>query len=81
VDAERLPTFYLQASPFGHDDSLRLRALVSYELLSERGPALVPPYFSAYVDFVERGLMVYSRGIDWGRTATPQTNNYDYPTM
>ncbi len=81
VDTQRRPTFYLQHGEQGPDDSVRLRALLSFQLLAQRGPALVPPYFSAYVDFVERGLMVYSRGIDWGRGATPQTNNFDYPTM
>ncbi|MBN8506336.1 MAG: sensor histidine kinase [Burkholderiales bacterium] len=81
VDAQWRPTFYLQHGQSGPDDDMRWRALLSHQLLSERGPALVPPHFSAYVDFVERGLMVYSRGIDWGRGATPQTNNFDYPTM
>lgn len=81
VDTERAPTFYLQHGEHGPDASARLRAVVSYELLREQGPALVPPFFSAYVDFVEKGLMVYSRGIDWGRSATPQSDNHDYPTM
>lgn len=83
VDTERAPTFYLQPGPHrsGLDDDVRRRAVVSYELLRERGPALVPPLFSAYVDFIEKGLMVYAPGIDWGRSATPATNNLDYPTM
>lgn len=81
VDIDRAPTFYLQHGRDGPDASARLRAVVSYELLREQGPALVPPFFSAYVDFVEKGLMVYSRGVDWGRSATPQSDNHDYPTM
>ncbi len=81
VDPDRAPTFYLQHGAQGPDASARLRAVLSYELLREQGPALVPPFFSAYVDFVEKGLMVYSRGVDWGRSATPQTDNHDYPTM
>lgn len=81
VDTRNRPTFYLQHGEQGPDDSVRQRALLSYQLLLERGPALVPPYFSAYVDFVERGLMVFSPGIDWGRSATPQTNNFDSPTV
>jgi len=81
VDPLRVPTFYLQHGPSGPDASARRRAVVSYELLAAQGPALVPPFFSVYVDFVEKGLMVYSRGIDWGRSATPSTDNHDYPTM
>ncbi|MDC8784714.1 sensor histidine kinase [Roseateles koreensis] len=80
VDAKRKPTFYLQHGQ-GLSDDARLRAVVSYELLADQGPALVPPFFSAYVDFVEKGLMVFSNGIDWGRSATPATDNFDYPTM
>ncbi len=79
-DTHRHPTFYLQDGQ-GITSSIRRRAIASFDLLSERGPALVPPYFSAYVDFVERGLMVYSPGIDWGAAATPQTDNLTYPTM
>ncbi|MEH0167704.1 sensor histidine kinase [Roseateles microcysteis] len=80
VDTERAPTFYLQGSkPL--DADVRRRAVLGYELLREQGPALVPPFFSAYTDFVEKGLMVYSRGIDWGKGATPATDNFNYPTM
>ncbi|MDT9001883.1 sensor histidine kinase [Paucibacter sp. APW11] len=81
LDPERRPTFYLQHGQQGPDASVRRRAVASYELLSEQGPALVPPFFSVYTDFVEKGLMVYSRGIDWGRGATPATDNFNYPTM
>ena len=86
VDTERRPTFYLQDNPAlqpgaPDPDGIRRRAVASYDLLAERGPALVPPYFSAYIDFVEKGLMVYSRGIDWGASASPQTDNFSYPTM
>jgi signal transduction histidine kinase len=81
VDTALAPTFYLQHGIAGPDASVQLRAVVSYELLREQGPALVPPFFSTYVDFVEKGLMVYSRGIDWGRSATPESDNHDYPTM
>ena len=81
IDTDRAPTFYLQHGAQGPDPQLRLRAVASYELLREQGPALTPPFFSAYVDFVEKGLMVFSRGVDWGRSATPQTDNNDYPTM
>ncbi|MEL4177694.1 ATP-binding protein [Roseateles sp. PN1] len=80
VDAKRRPTFYLQNGQ-GLSADERLRAVVSHDLLAEQGPALVPPFFSAYVDFVEKGLMVYSNGIDWGASATPATDNFDYPTM
>lgn len=75
-----LPSLYLQ-----HDalitESLSVRALVSYELLKERGPALVPPYYSVYMDFVEKGLMVYSPYVNWGASATRETDNFNYPTM
>lgn len=81
IDTERAPTFYLQHGPNGPDASVRRRAVVSHQLLLEQGPALVPPFFSVYTDFVEKGLMVYSRGIDWGRGATPATDNFNYPTM
>jgi signal transduction histidine kinase len=86
VAPDRRPTFYLQDNPAlqpgaPDPDGIRRRAVASYDLLAERGPALVPPYFSAYIDFVEKGLMVYSRGIDWGAGATPQTDNFSYPTM
>lgn len=80
VDAKRRPTFYLQNGQ-GLSADERLRAVVSHDLLAEQGPALVPPFFSAYVDFVEKGLMVYSNGIDWGASATPASDNFDYPTM
>lgn len=80
IDTEHAPTFYLQGGP-QLDPQVRRRAVLSYELLREQGPALVPPFFSAYTDFVEKGLMVYSRGIDWGKGATPATDNFSYPTM
>lgn len=76
-DTHRHPTFYLQDGQ-GITPSIRRRAIASFDLLSERGPALVPPYFSAYVDFVERGLMVYSPGIDWGRRH-PANRQFDLP--
>lgn len=78
VDPRRAPTLYLRNAD---DASARRRAVASYELLREQGPALVPPFFSVYMDFVEVGLMVYAGGIDWGGQATPQTDNFDYPTM
>lgn len=81
IDTERAPTFYLQHGAQGPDASVRRRAVVSHQLLLEQGPALVPPFFSVYTDFVEKGLMVFSRGIDWGRSATPATDNFSYPTM
>ena len=81
IDTERAPTFYLQHGAQGPDASTRRRAVVSHQLLSEQGPALVPPFFSVYTDFVEKGLMVFSQGIDWGRSATPATDNFSYPTM
>ncbi|GAB3790838.1 putative bifunctional diguanylate cyclase/phosphodiesterase [Dyella agri] len=81
VDTESAPTLYLHEGPHGLSDSVRLRAVVSYELLREQGPALVPPFFSAYMDFVENGLMVYSRGINWGGNANAQASNANYPTM
>ena len=81
IDTEHAPTFYLQHGAHGPDASARRRAVVSHQLLLEQGPALVPPFFSVYTDFVEKGLMVFSRGIDWGRSATPATDNFSYPTM
>jgi len=81
IDTQRAPTFYLQHGATGPDASVRRRAVVSHQLLAEQGPALVPPYFSAYTDFVEKGLMVFSPGIDWGKSATPATDNFSYPTM
>ncbi|MGM9515443.1 sensor histidine kinase [Roseateles sp. DB2] len=81
IDTERAPTFYLQHGTQGPDASTRRRAVVSHQLLAEQGPALVPPFFSVYTDFVEKGLMVFSRGVDWGRSATPATDNFSYPTM
>lgn len=80
VSLSNRPTFYLQPGAAVNEDT-RFRAVLSLELLSEQGPALVPPFFSAYVDFVEKGLMVYSPDFDWGAGATPQTDNFDYPTM
>ena len=81
VDTENAPTLYLHDGPHGLSDSVRLRAVVSYELLREQGPALVPPFFSAYMDFVENGLMVYARGINWGGNADARASNANYPTM
>jgi C4-dicarboxylate-specific signal transduction histidine kinase len=80
LDLSRRPTFYLQPGK-GLDIDTRFRAVLSLQLLSEQGPALVPPFFSAYVDFVEKGLMVYSPQFNWGAGATPQTDNFSYPTM
>lgn len=81
VDADRAPTLYLHQPPAGLSDSARLRAVVAYDLLREQGPALVPPFFSAYMDFVEDGLMVYARGVDWGSGADAAATNTGYPTM
>ncbi len=81
VDPEHAPTLYLHAGAQGPDASTRLRAVVSYELLREQGPALVPPFFSVYMDFVEDGLMVYAHDIDWGGNADAQASNANYPTM
>ncbi len=79
-DFARLPSLYLQQdAPLTL--SLYKRAVVSYQLLAERGPAIVPPYYSVYMDFVERGLMVYSPYVNWGAGATRETDNYNYPTM
>jgi signal transduction histidine kinase/CheY-like chemotaxis protein/HAMP domain-containing protein len=77
---QTLPSLYLQ-----HDaelsPSLYVRAAASYQLIEARGPALVPPYYSVYMDFVERGLMVYSPFVNWGSEATRETDNFNYPTM
>lgn len=81
VDAEHAPTLYLHQPPQGLGESARLRAVVAYDLLRDQGPALVPPFFSAYMDFVEDGLMVYARGIDWGSGADANATNTGYPTM
>jgi diguanylate cyclase (GGDEF)-like protein len=81
VDTLNAPTLYLHAPAAGPEASVRLRAVTSYDLLREQGPALVPPFFSVYMDFVEDGLMVYSRGIDWGQNADASATNANYPTM
>jgi signal transduction histidine kinase/CheY-like chemotaxis protein len=81
VDTLRAPTLYLKDSPHGLSVSAKRRAVASYHLLREQGVAMVPPFFSAYMDFVEVGLMVFSPGLDWGSAANAQTNNFDYPTM
>lgn len=81
VDAQYAPTLYLHQPPQGLGDSARLRAVVAYDLLREQGPALVPPFFSVYMDFVEDGLMVYARGVDWGSGADAAATNTGYPTM
>jgi len=81
VDAVNAPTLYLHHGADGPSESTRLRAVISYDLLRERGPALAPPFFSVYMDFVEDGLMVYARGVDWGAGATAEATNADYPTM
>lgn len=81
VDPVNAPTLYLHHGVQGPDESTRVRAVVSYDLLREQGPALAPPFFSAYMDFVEDGLMVYARGIDWGGNATAEASNASYPTM
>ncbi|MGB3393834.1 MAG: EAL domain-containing protein [Stenotrophomonas sp.] len=81
VDPEHAPTLYLHQPPQGLDESARLRAVVAYDLLREQGPALAPPFFSVYMDFVEDGLMVYSPGMDWGSGADADATNTGYPTM
>ncbi len=81
VDPIHAPTLYLHQGQQGLDASARLRAVVSYDMLREQGPALAPPFFSVYMDFVEDGLMVYARGIDWGSGADASATNTGYPTM
>ncbi len=81
VDPELAPTLYLHQPPSGLSDSTRLRAVIAYDLLREQGPALAPPFFSVYMDFVEDGLMVYARGVDWGSSADAAATNTGYPTM
>lgn len=81
VDPINAPTLYLHHGANGPDESTRVRAVIAYDLLRERGPALAPPFFSAYMDFVENGLMVYANGIDWGAGATAEASNAEYPTM
>ena len=75
VDTQRAPTLYLHQPPQGLDASARMRAVVAYDLLREQGPALAPPFFSVYMDFVEDGLMVYSPGVDWGSGADANATN------
>lgn len=79
-DHVKLPSLYIQydaeLSP-----SLFVRAVASYGLLAERGPAIIPPNYSVYMDFVEKGLMVYSPFVNWGKGATRETDNFNYPTM
>lgn len=81
VDAEHAPTLYLHQPPRGLTDSAKMRAVMSYDLLREQGPALDPPFYSVYMDFVEDGLMVYSRGHDWASSADADYTNTGYPTM
>ncbi len=81
VDPQNAPTLYLHQPPQGLDNSAQLRAVLAYDLLREQGPALAPPFFSAYMDFVEDGLMVYSPGVDWGSGADASATNSTYPTM
>ena len=81
VDPQYAPTLYLHQPAQGLDESARLRAVVAYDLLREQGPALAPPFFSVYMDFVEDGLMVYSPGVDWGSGADANATNANYPTM
>ncbi|MBD8898835.1 GGDEF and EAL domain-containing protein [Rhodanobacter sp. DHG33] len=81
VDTYATPLLYLHEGPHGLSDSVRLRAVVSYDLLREQGPALVPPFFSTYLDFAENGLMEYAHGVDWGGNAGMQAGNANYPPM
>ncbi|SHE67973.1 bifunctional diguanylate cyclase/phosphodiesterase [Thermomonas hydrothermalis] len=81
LDPEHAPTLYLHAPATGPDDSTKLRAVVAYDLLREQGPALSPPFYSVYMDFVEDGLLVYSRGRNLAASATASYTNRDYPTM
>ena len=81
VDPQHAPTLYLHQPAQGLDESAQLRAVVAYDLLREQGPALAPPFFSVYMDFVEDGLMVYSPGVDWGSGADANATNASYPTM
>lgn len=81
VDVANAPTLYLHQPPRGLTPSAKIRAVVSHDLLREQGPALVPPFYSAYMDFVEDGLMVYARDKDWGSAADASYTNTGYPTM
>ena len=49
VDPINAPTLYLRNGPDGLSDSEKLRAVVSYDLFREQGPALAPPFFSVYM--------------------------------
>ncbi|MFT7245302.1 MAG: PAS domain S-box-containing protein [Candidatus Azotimanducaceae bacterium] len=79
-DQARLPSLFLQ-----HDtvitESVCVRAVASYQLLKERGPALVPPYFSVYMDFVEKGLMVFSPDLDLSEGKEHTTGHHSHLTM
>ena len=79
-DQVRLPTLYLQ-----HDapitSSVCVRAVASYQLLKERGPALVPPYFSVYMDFIEGGLMVFSPDVKLLEGELHKTGHPSHLTM
>ncbi|WP_240126212.1 bifunctional diguanylate cyclase/phosphodiesterase [Thermomonas alba] len=81
VDPEHAPTLYLHQPAQGLGESARIRAVVAFDLLREQGPALVPPFYSVYMDFVEDGLLVYSRGRNLAAAATASYTNRDYPTM
>ncbi|TCT23226.1 diguanylate cyclase (GGDEF)-like protein [Thermomonas haemolytica] len=81
VDPERAPTLYLHQPAQGLGESARIRAVVAFDLLREQGPALSPPFYSVYMDFVEDGLLVYSRGRDLAAGADAAYTNTGYPTM
>lgn len=79
-DKTRLPALYLQKGVV-ITASLCVRAVASYQLLKERGPALVPPYFSVYMDFVEGGLMVFSPKMNFPDGATHEIGGHSRETM
>jgi len=81
-DPRTAPVLSLRQPPGGLDTSARLRAVVAYDLLREQGPALVPPFHSVYMEFVENGRLVYATARDRSEAAhASDTHAGGYPTM
>ena len=79
-DHKQLPSLYIREQ-VQITAEVRRRVVVAFQMLREWGPALTQRYFSAYIDLPGQALIMYSPGVNWGREADANTNNYDYPPV
>jgi len=79
-DHLHLPSVGLLAT--ARQDALMRRQVVSaFGLLKEWGPLLTQRYYSAYIEILGQGLVMYSPHVNWGKLVAKDTNEFDYPPV